>query len=523
MRFNYFIKQGLVADSLIFMFTMTFCLLMGNVVKAQSLATLKKEHKEDIKKLREDKGFSQVQIIVGDNGFWFYLVEKKVGKGKLYGVVKNDNSVLFNTDYNSITYINGIGQDGYSEYTFPSMTGGRDAFKLYNYSMPHHFILEKGEEKIIVSTDGEVLKQGIFSDIKYLGSWLICNASKIYTRNLNGFLKLMLVNMDSKNMGLLTWNGQEVFPNDNFLMTITSRLGRVYNNVYAYNNKSYMGAVYLENLGMIVPTVYSEIQALHDKKEFMVKVSPVDTFHVYKNDLKENFIPKNLGEEYFLSHKYEDCIKYYSEYGVDLPEAKLYVSSAMQALALNQIIILKNHNDFPARNKLNGYNYNEAKTLLINSTEILETAKIQDSIKTKQYDEVINNNNRYLADLDMQAQKMDDNSLVNVVFSKVLSGMVEGIKVAAVNSIKSMIVNDNNSDIHGKSYKGNSSNSSYNIGSSSSNENEKYRLEWLQRKSNAEKQLQYYQEKLKKDPNNAALKHNIKKQQENIRNAESML
>lgn len=153
----------------------------------------------------------------------------------------------------------------------------------------------------------------------------------------------------------------------------------------------------------------------------------------------------------------------------------------------------------------------------------METAKIQDSIKTKQYDEVINNNNRYLADLDMQAQKMDDNSLVNVVFSKVLSGMVEGIKVAAVNSIKSMIVNDNNSDIHGKSYKGNSSNSSYNIGSSSSNENEKYRLEWLQRKSNAEKQLQYYQEKLKKDPNNAALKHNIKKQQENIRNAESML
>ena len=33
---------------------------------------------------------------------------------------------------------------------------------------------------------------------------------------------------------------------------------------------------------------------------------------------------------------------------------------------------------------------------------------------------------------------------------------------------------------------------------------------WLQRKANAEKQLQYYQEQLRKDPNNATLKHNIR-------------
>ena len=50
-----------------------------------------------------------------------------------------------------------------------------------------------------------------------------------------------------------------------------------------------------------------------------------------------------------------------------------------------------------------------------------------------------------------------------------------------------------------------------------------HRQEWMQRKSNAEKQLNYYQEKLKKDPNNAALKHNIRKQQEIIQNCNTML
>ena len=76
----------------------------------------------------------------------------------------------------------------------------------------------------------------------------------------------------------------------------------------------------------------------------------------------------------------------------------------------------------------------------------------------------------------------------------------------------------------------NSSQSSYNSGSrisntssSSSNKDNVHRQEWMQRKSNAEKQLNYYQEKLKKDPNNAALKHNIRKQQEIIQNCNTML
>ena len=75
-----------------------------------------------------------------------------------------------------------------------------------------------------------------------------------------------------------------------------------------------------------------------------------------------------------------------------------------------------------------------------------------------------------------------------------------------------------------QTYRNSGSVSSGNVSSgNSSSKNDKYRQEWLQRKRNAEKQLDYYQEKLKKDPNNAVLKHNIRKQQEIIRNAESML
>ena len=86
---------------------------------------------------------------------------------------------------------------------------------------------------------------------------------------------------------------------------------------------------------------------------------------------------------------------------------------------------------------------------------------------------------------------------------------------------KALLSGDNNSQ---QTYRNSCTVSSGSVSSgNSSSNNDKYRQEWLQRKRNAEKQLNYYQEQLKKNPNNAALKHNIRKQQEIIRNAESML
>ena len=267
-------------------------------IYAQSLSSLKRENKQTMKELKVKYGLSSIKIEMGDNGFWYYLVSQKKGNQKCYGVISKNGNFIFECEYEDIIYINGIYKDGYVNYTFNSMSGGTDEFKLYNHMMLDHFILEKADthEKLICTCDGKILKSGIQGQITYLGSWLLINTKEIYTRQLDGVLKLIIVNNESKNMRFMTWNGIEIFNDEMFLMIIANKASGNFNNVFAFNNQNRMGAIYLEDLNSIVPIEYSEIRTISGKREFEVKLHPADKFHVYNKTMNEKFIPKNPGE-----------------------------------------------------------------------------------------------------------------------------------------------------------------------------------------------------------------------------------
>ena len=209
-------------------------------IYAQSLSSLKRENKQTMKELKVKYGLSSIKIEMGDNGFWYYLVSQKKGNQKCYGVISKNGNFIFECEYEDIIYINGIYKDGYVNYTFNSMSGGTDEFKLYNHMMLDHFILEKADthEKLICTCDGKILKSGIQGQITYLGSWLLINTKEIYTRQLDGVLKLIIVNNESKNMRFMTWNGIEIFNDEMFLMIIANKASGNFNNVFAFNLKS---------------------------------------------------------------------------------------------------------------------------------------------------------------------------------------------------------------------------------------------------------------------------------------------
>ena len=77
------------------------------------------------------------------------------------------------------------------------------------------------------------------------------NIKEIYTRQLDGVLKLIIVNNESKNMRFMTWNGIEIFNDEMFLMIIANKASGNFNNVFAFNNQNRMGAIYLEDLNSI--------------------------------------------------------------------------------------------------------------------------------------------------------------------------------------------------------------------------------------------------------------------------------
>ena len=84
-------------------------LLEANIsyMQAQSVSDLKKQYKQTMNELKLKHGLSSIEIKTGDNGFWYYLVSKSLGRNKLYGVIDKNNNLLFECKYDVICYVNG--------------------------------------------------------------------------------------------------------------------------------------------------------------------------------------------------------------------------------------------------------------------------------------------------------------------------------------------------------------------------------------------------------------------------------
>ncbi len=442
-------------------------------IYSQNLGVIKKEHKEFIKSLKEN-GFKSVDIEIGDNGFWYFLVKKKVNGKNIFGAFDKNEKVLFDCKYSGIYYVSGIEQDGYQNFTFNTINGERESVSLYCYAMPDHFILDGEVDTIayIALTDGKIINEINANSINYCGSWLFTNCKKMYTRELGGYRKLTIVNNESKNMGMRKWDGSKLLDETYFLMLITTKKSNTYNANLAFDTNACVGAFYLEDLNLIVPTVYSEIEANYDKKNFRVKLSPIDRMHPYDPNVKEIYTPKNDGEKYIKQYKYKEAIEFYSKEGVNDPDSKFFSANAMAAIGVNHSIVLSNHLQNPNNNSLKSYNYNEAKTMLVNSIEILKTAIIQDSIRADIYKENIKTYQGYLNVLESNNRLLKQNSFGNQLLNAVLAGLADGIRNAAVQSVQNLVSPMRNSSSNSTSVstrsRSNSSSNSHSNNSSSS-------------------------------------------------------
>lgn len=414
------------------------CFLSSN---AQNIKELKKENKQYINELKI-QGYKSVKIQIGDNGFWYFLVSKKVDGKKVYGVISKDKEVLFDCKYTSVNYISQIEKAGYTDYTFRSYEGGRGTVSIYNYAMPGHFTLyESGSDKTSIALiDGSIVKE--FSDDYYrIGSWIITNMKIVYTRFVN-FQKLYFQNVDTKNMGIMTWDGKTIANNVNNLIIITSKSENTYNNAFVFcDYHGYkVGGFYLEDLSVIAPPDYDQISFDYSERKINVKLSPTDKMHEYNPNIVEKFIPKNKGEEYFNKNKYRECIEYYAKEGVADPDSKFYSAHAMYNIAFQQISELANHVSAPSVNPIKEYDYYESKSLLQNAIEILKLASIQDTIRRDIYNENIQDYKKELNRLEENNSKLavlkkKENSFGNKLAESLLTGLAEGIAKGAANAL----------------------------------------------------------------------------------------
>lgn len=301
------------------------------------------------------------------------------------------------------------------------------------------------------------------------------------------------------------------------------------------------GGVLLDDLENRIPCNFSDVFYSVNTNSWNVKRTKNSEYETYNKDIDYNKFFRDKGEELFEKGDYEGVIQFYAKEGIAAPWAKFFTGVSLMHLGLTHVgfidlcteFLNNNHEEYAT----SSFDLSLAKKQFEMSKKMLECYIEEDSLYKKKAIQFISSNENYISELPQKEQ----------AFQKALNDLKERKEQARLAKIqqeretqlrkneqstqimmailggfaKALLSGGNNSQ---QTYRnsGTVSSGSISSGNSSSN-NDKHRQEWLQRKRNAEKQLNYYQEQLKKDPNNAALKHNIRKQQEIIRNADSML
>ena len=399
------------------------------------LVSQEKMNKKEIKEFKLKHNLKSLKIKYREDGTFYYLAERRQNSSSFYGIVDSNRNFILECDYTSIEYIRGIPSSQIKSYEIYNMQGQIETFNIVANPMPSYFLLKKYNEIIITTLQGEIIKDKIYGKPLILGSWMFTNVNKFYTRDLNTKQTLMLINLETKDIGLYTWDGEKLFDNDHFMLTVRGKVNGEYNITYAYDNDSKMGGTFLEKSEIIVPTEYIEMRPNKEDMTFSVKLSPTDNFHLFSPKVEEKFIAKNEGEEFYSKNKYKECIEYYSKHGVNDADSKLYSASSMLNIGLTQALKLSNHIQNP-KNKLGDFNYDETKALLTNSIDILEAASLQDSSRINVYKETIETAQFYLSNLENDYAKKQENSFWNQLQKSVLTGLANGIRDAAINSVQ---------------------------------------------------------------------------------------
>ena len=301
-----------------------------------------------------------------------------------------------------------------------------------------------------------------------------------------------------------------------------------------------VGGLLLDDVNNSVPCSFSEVMYDFTKKCWKIKRSRESDYAIYNKDTDYNKSFRDKGEELFEKGKYAEVIGFYANDGIAAPRAKFFTGVSLMNLGREQILNLENSIRYlscPWKGFECTFDLPLAKKQLETAKTMLESYLKEDTIYNKSAKSSLLVINYYLRGLPQKEQayqkalkdlkeRKEQAKLAQIQREREIqqrkNEQSSQIMMAILGGFAKALLSGGNTTQ--QSYRNSGSVSSGNVSSgNSSSKNDKYRQEWLQRKRNAEKQLDYYQEKLKKDPNNAALKHNIRKQQEIIRNAESML
>ena len=546
MNANKTIKSILVC---LFLFCTTWCCMAQTIVTLDNKVKPTKEETIIMKELKKTMSPQKIVVRQENDGFRYFLLSTKNG---LMGICNIVGKSIMPLQMKTIYYFPKTSR-GYFGLTCDDLLYEKKNYLLYHGDTDASFVAHDFNDNcLIVDLNGQIKSQKQCLNLSVLPGYIIMSSEPLRISswpsldNSHGEFETIhyekIRMLGGKHLSLYSSDGicmvkdaDEIdFRHKNDLND------KMINYSKRIDGIEKVGGLLLDDVNNSVPCFFSEVMYDFTKKCWKVKRSTESDYAIYNKDTDYNKSFRDKGEELFEKRNYAEVIKFYANDGIAAPWAKFFTGVSLMNLGREQILNLESSIRYlscPWKGFECTFDLPLAKKQLETAKTMLESYLKEDTIYNKSAKSSLLVISHYLRELPQKEQayqkalkdlkeRKEQAKLAQIQREREIqqrkNEQSSQIMMAILGGFAKALLSGGNTTQ--QTYRNNGSVSSGNVSSgNSSSKNDKYRQEWLQRKRNAEKQLNYYQEQLKKDPNNAALKHNIRKQQEIIRNAESML
>lgn len=531
----------------------TLLSMQESLVFAQTVNKLNKQNKEFIKQYKKTHDLEDMSAEIASDGYWYYVV---LGKDLKCGIVNNEGKEIVPPKYKyPIGYYPAIKADDSRHYNAQGSRGqGSDAlFSAYyeDGKGNRHYTFYK--------TDGTILKDDFI-------------VKEIYSFK-RGYFDVTVYDEESGREldGLYTWGLEEVLPakydiieTDGVICKYRKKIGEING-----NGNWMMGAMSLDGSLPVVPCQFRDVQLDSLKNGWLVKDFESYIFKPYNPNKHYTTDMKDEGIELYWKEQYEDVIIYYSKAGVEKPWAKFYTGSSMLEMADDKYYTIKKFIDVAKEGKMdmtsNGMTNRQRymnlrpefeliKQLYATGYSMLDAYLVQDSIFASEAKEKMSISldwrlervdqtksdfvsywNEYqqqnvaiaVRQEEIKKQRQEFRSAITMAL---ITGFINGLNNAMPETNKhtnrvtgavadggSVMVSGNSSGTYNAS----------NVTSTTSTATRKVDhtriAEWRNRRANAERMIQEYQQQLIKNPNDASIKSMIRSQENIIRNCDEQI
>ena len=546
MNANKTIKSILVC---LFFFFFTWCCMAQTIVTLDGKVKPTKEETIIMKELKKTMNPQKIVVKQENDGFRYFLLSTKNG---LLGICNIVGKSIMPLQMKTIYYFPKTSR-GYFGLTCNNLLFEKKNYLLYHGDIDASFVAHDFNDNcLIIDLQGQIKSQKQCLNLSVLPGYVIMSSEPLRISSWpsldNSHGKFETIHYEKirmqggKHLSLYSSDGicmvkdaDEIdFRHKNDLND------KMINYSKRIDGIEKVGGLLLDDVNNCVPCSFSEVMYDFTKKCWKIKRSMESDYAIYNKDTDYNKSFRDKGEELFEKRNYAEVIKFYANDGIAAPWAKFFTGVSLMNLGREQILNLESSIRYlscPWEGFERTFDLPLAKKQLETAKTMLESYLKEDTIYNKSAKSSLLVISHYLRELPQKEQayqkalkdlkeRKEQAKLAQIQREREIqqrkNEQSSQIMMAILGGFAKALLSGGNTTQ--QTYRNSGSVSSGNVSSgNSSSKNEKYRQEWLQRKRNAEKQLDYYQEKLKKDPNNAALKHNIRKQQEIIRNAESML